>query len=180
MGESSESLRWTFAARVIPNIDAERARLRTTLAYRVANDLQVGIEFNPAQPDIGPIANWRAIDETKERPALIFGTSSDRIGTPHGRAFYGTFSKDLEAWTDLPIAPYAGVSFGTFDDELVGIAGLVVRWADRVSTTHLYDGHNIHQLANYTLDGGRSLGLVVAEQDNDYFLGFTFSTSFGK
>lgn len=146
----------------------------------MTDDLQVGIELNPLAPDIGPIANWRALAETKDRPALIFGTSSDRIGTSHGRAFYGTFSKDLEAWTGLPIAPYAGASYGTFDDELDPIGGVVVRWADRFSTTHLYDGHNIHHLANYALKDRSSIGIVVAEQDGEHFLGLTFSTSFGK
>lgn len=118
--------------------------------------------------------------ETSERPALIFGTSSDRIGTTHGRAFYGTLSKDIEAWTKLPIAPYAGVSYGTYADELVPIGGLVVRWSERVSTTHSYDGHNLHHIASYARDDGTAFGVVVAEQDEHYFLGVTLSVSFGK
>jgi hypothetical protein len=46
-----------------------------------------------------------AIPETDRRPALILGTSSDRIGTPDGQSFYATFSKNLKRETELPIAP---------------------------------------------------------------------------
>ena len=140
----------------------------------------MGLELNPLAPDVGPIANWRAVRETSSRPALVLGTSSDRIGTPHGRAFYATLSKDLSQAVGLPIAPYAGLSYGTFDDELVPIGGLVVRWSERISTTHLYDGENVHHLATYALDPRRSVGLVAAEQDGEYFLGVTFSNSFGR
>lgn len=178
-GDGGEAARWTGAIRVIPNIEADRAKLRLTAMYRATDDFQVGIELNPLAPDIGPIANWRALSETKDRPALIFGTSSDRIGTPHGRAIYGTFSKDLEGWTGIPIAPYAGISYGTYDDEFAGIGGLVIRWADRFTTTSMYDGYNLHHLANYNFDTA-SFGIVVAQQDDDYYAGVTFATSFGK
>src|SRR5512134_2438884 len=110
--EGEAQRRWTFSARWIPGVDVDRAELRTTLSYRFLPTLTAGLEYNPLANDLGPIANWLAIEETGSRPALIFGTSSDRIGTPHGRAIYGTFSKDLTAWTGLPIAPYAGASFG--------------------------------------------------------------------
>lgn len=120
------------------------------------------------------------LDETEHRPALILGTSSDRIGTPHGRAIYATLSKDLEDWSGLPVAPYVGASFGTFEDELDPIGGLVVRWADRFSTTHLYDGENIHHLATWSLEHGRSFGVVAVEQDGEHFFGLTFSAGFGR
>jgi len=90
--------------------------------YQFAPTLSAGVEVNPLAEDVRPIANWLAVQETENTPGLIFGTSSDRIGTPSGQAFYGTLSKDLETWTGLPIAPYFGASFGTFDDELVAIA----------------------------------------------------------
>jgi hypothetical protein len=37
--------------------------------------------------------NWLAVPETTKTPALIVGTSSDRIGTPGGQSFYATASK---------------------------------------------------------------------------------------
>lgn len=116
--------------------------------------------------------------ETAQRPALILGTSSDRIGTPHGRAFYATLSKDLERSTGLPIAPYAGVAWGTFDDELVGIGGVRVRWHERFSTTSLWDGHNLHHIAETPLGDRATLGLVVADLDGEVDVGLSISVSF--
>jgi len=170
--------RWTVSLRAIPGIPVDRAKLRTTAAYAFDEDLQVGVEWNPLGEDIGPIANWRALDETENRPALIFGTSSDRIGTPHGRAVYATLSKDLEAWTHLPIAPYAGVSYGTFDEELVPIGGLLVRWAEHFSTTHLYDGDNLHHIATWTFDSGVSIGAIAVDQDGKYYFGASVAAGF--
>jgi len=170
--------RWVLGARWIPEIEADRAKLRTTLAYRFSGTFMAGLEYNPKANDLGPIANWLALPETDQRPALIFGTSSDRIGTPHGRAIYGTLSKDLEGWTGLPIAPYAGASFGTFDDELVGIGGLMIRWSERVNTTSMWDGHNLHHVADYAIDEQNLIGIVLAEQDGAYSLGLSYSISF--
>ena len=150
-----------------------------TLTYQVLPELSIGAEYNPAANDFGPLANWRVLRETERRPALILGTSSDRIGTPDGRAYYATLSKDLEAATSLPVAPYIGASYGEFDHETVGIAGLFIRWDERLSSTHLWDGHNLHHVLSHALEEGPSVGLVIADQDGDYSLGVTVSTSFG-
>lgn len=172
--------RVTVAARVIEGIPVDRARLRLTMTYQVNDDLRVGVEVNPkGDVDIGPLVNWRLVEESARRPALIVGTSSDRIGTTHGRAYYATLSKSLENETGLPIAPYAGVSYGSFDDELDPIGGLSVRYSSRVSSSHLYDGENLHHLLGYDLDGGQRVGLIVAEQDEEYYVGLTFAFGFG-
>jgi hypothetical protein len=124
------------------------------------------------------IANWLAMPEQGAWPALIVGTSSDRIGTPSGRTVYATFSKDLETWTGLPIAPYAGASFGTFDDELVAIGGLMVRWSERVSSTSLWDGHNLHHIVETGIGDRHALGLVIANLDGDNDIGLSYSVGF--
>jgi len=152
--------------------------LRTTLTYRFLPRFTAGIEYNPLADDVGPIANWLAVTETENRPAVMLGTSSDRIGTPHGRAFYATASKDLEDSTGLPIAPYAGVSYGTFDDEAVGIGGLVIRWQERWFSTHMWDGHNLHHLLETTLDHGQTVGLIVVHLDGEYDVGVSYTLGF--
>jgi hypothetical protein len=164
--------------RWIPDIDVDRARLRTTLVYRFAPTFTAGIEYNPLDDDVGPLANWLVLPEEGSWPALIVGTSSDRIGTPSGRSIYATFAKDLEDWTGLPIAPYAGASFGTFDDELVAIGGLVVNWSDRVSSTSLWDGHNLHHILETTIGDRHAVGLVLADLDGDYSLGVSYTVGF--
>lgn len=109
---------------------------------------------------------------------MIFGTSSDRIGTTHGRSFYATASKDLEALLGLPLAPYAGLAFGTFDDEFVAIGGLVVRWAADWRSTSLWDGHNLHHVIETQLGARHTLGLVIAELDGAYDFGIAYSLAF--
>ena len=166
-----------FGVRVIPGIDVDRARWRNTLAWRALDELTVGVEYDPLADDVGPIANWRAVDETADWPALILGTSSDRIGTPEGRSYYATLSKDLEHRTGLPVAPYAGVSYGEFDDELVGIGGLSIRWTDEISSMHLWDGHNLHHVIERAYGRG-SFGLVLVDLDGRWSVGMSYSVGF--
>jgi len=157
----------------------DRARLRLTATYAVASNLYVGVEYNPLDDDVGPLATWRAIEETARRPALIVGTSSDRIGTPSGRAYFATLSKDLERATGLPVAPYLGAAYGEFEDETKAIGGLHVRWSDRWTSTHLWDGYNLHHLLDRQMDGGLRLGLVLVEQDGKYYGGFSLGLALG-
>jgi hypothetical protein len=170
--------RWSLALRVIEGIPVDRARVRFTAVYALRNDLTVGVEVNPKDDDVGLLVNWRALDETARRPALILGTSSDRIGTTSGRAYYATLSKDVESWTGLPIAPYVGTAFGEFEDEWELIGGVRVRWAKDWSSTHLWDGDNLHHLLDRRLSGGRRVGLVVAEQDGEHYAGVSLGLSF--
>lgn len=163
--------------RVVPGIDVDRAQWRTTLSYRFTPTFSAGLEYNPLADDVGPIANWLAIPETEDAPALILGTSSDRIGTPSKRAVYATLSKDLEAWTDLPIAPYVGLSYGGYEEEVDVIGGVVVRWSEDWSSTHIWDGRNLHHLIETSL-GEHSLGLLVVEQDGAFDVGLTWSLGF--
>ena len=164
--------------RAIEGIPVDRAKLRLTGTYALTPRLAVGVEWNPLDDDVGPLANWRLIDETRWRPAFIIGTSSDRIGTPSGRAYYGTFSKDLEAWTRLPIAPYVGAAYGEFEDEWVAIGGLRIRWAERWSTTSLWDGENLHHTLDVTTSDHLTLGAVLVQQDDDYYGGLRVGASF--
>jgi hypothetical protein len=62
--------------------------LRTTLTYSLQRRLSVGIEYNPKADSVSPLANLIAVPESRYRPAVILGTSSDRIGTPSGQSFY--------------------------------------------------------------------------------------------
>jgi hypothetical protein len=104
----------------------------------------VGIEWNPLAEKVSPLANWRAISETDSRPAIILGTSSDRIGTPSGQSFYVTASKDLSPWLRVPLAPYVGVAYGTYEDKARAIAGLNIYFPASVSSLVIYDGVKVH------------------------------------
>lgn len=163
---------------MIGGIPEERARIRTTLTRQVRDWLVLGVEINPMADDVGILVNARVFEETERRPALIVGTSSDRIGTSSGRAVYGTLSKDLEPWIHVPVAPYAGLAWGDHDDEFNFIAGGTIRWHDQWTSTHVWDGHNLHHIIDYIPRPDRRVGLVVVEQDSDYYVGVRMGWGF--
>jgi hypothetical protein len=137
--------KWTLGVRLLTN-QIPRAAVRTTLTYRFHPRLQLGIEYNPRAGEFAPLANLLVLTETKRRPAWMLGTSTDRIGTPSGQAFFTTFSKNLQHETGLPIAPYAGVSFGTFDHRIRPIGGLSVALNKNFSILATYNGVSVHPL----------------------------------
>ena len=159
--------------RVISNV-IDRAKWRNTLTYRFHPRFTAGVEYNPLAGKVSPLANIVALTETHRRPALILGTSSDRIGTPFGQSFYATFSKSLKHRTGLPIAPYVGVAYGTFEDRFRIIGGLNISIRERWSSTILFDGVRVHPTANYTR-GRHQFGVIFERGRNP---GASYSISF--
>jgi hypothetical protein len=129
--------------------------------YRLTQDLQLGVEWNPLAHEVGPLVNYRALREKGLRPALSFGTSSDRIGTPRGRAYYATLSKDLEPYTKLPVSVYFSALYGTWDDEFVFPFGANFRLARGWTFTPQFDGHAAHGLLTYSWDRYSVTGMLV-------------------
>ena len=172
-GAGANDFKWTYGVRVIAN-QIDRATWRNTLTYRFHPRLTAGIEYNPLAAKVSPIANLVAITETHARPALILGTSSDRIGTPSGQSFYATLSKNLKHQTGLPLAPYAGIAYGTFDDRARAIGGLNINFSERWSSTILFDGVRVHPLLNYTY-GRHQFGFILERGRNP---GGSYSISF--
>ena len=175
--ENASKEKWTFGMRVIPGA-VPRASMRNTLTYRLHPRLTAGIEVNPRADDAGgrvsPLLNWLALPETERRPALILGTSSDRIGTPVGQSFYATFSKNLKPKTGLPIAPYAGVSYGTYEHRWLPLAGLIVYFTKKLSSLVIYDGVRVHPMLSYT-HGRHNFSFLLAFANKP---GFSYSISF--
>ena len=172
-GAGENDYKWTYGVRVISN-QIDRAKWRNTLTYRFHPRLTAGVEYNPLAQKVSPIANLVAMTETHQRPALILGTSSDRIGTPSGQSFYATFSKSLKHWTSLPIAPYVGVAYGTHEDRARIIGGLNIVAGEHWSSTILFDGVRVHPLLNYTR-GRHQLGVIFERGRNP---GLSYSISF--
>ncbi|MEO8435955.1 MAG: hypothetical protein ABI596_13730 [Pyrinomonadaceae bacterium] len=172
-GAGEDGYKWTYGVRVIAN-QIDRAKWRNTLTYRFHPRLTAGVEYNPLAGKASPIANVVALTETHKRPALIFGTSSDRIGTPSGQSFYATLSKSLKHQTGLPLAPYIGVAYGTYEDRFRVIGGLNIIADDRWSSTILFDGVRVHPLVNYTY-GRHQFGVMFERGRHP---GATYSISF--
>lgn len=175
--ENESADKWTFSTRVIPGV-VPRAQWRTTLTYRLHPRLNAGIEVNPradvAGGRVSPLANWVAVTEKENRPALILGTSSDRIGTPDGQSFYATFSKNLKRETGLPIAPYAGVAYSTYEHRWLPLGGLNVQFTPSFSSTVIFDGVRVHPLLNYTR-GRHAFSFLLAFSNKP---GISYSVTF--
>jgi hypothetical protein len=166
--------RWTWSARAIDD-QIPRAGFRTTLTYRLLPTLTAGVEYNPRADKTSPLMNWLAVGETARRPAVIAGTSSDRIGTPSGQSFYVTLSKNLKRETGLPIAPYAGAAYGTYEDRLRAIGGLSVGFREWCTLLLVHDGVNLHPMLTFTK--GRHAVSILYVDTRD--LGASWSVSFG-
>ncbi len=165
--------KWTYGVRVIAK-QIDRAKWRNTLTYRLHPRFTAGVEYNPLAGKVSPLANLVALTETDQRPALILGTSSDRIGTPSGQSFYATLSKNLRRETGLPLAPYIGVAYGTFEDRARIIGGLNLNFNERWSSTLLFDGVRVHPTVNYTR-GRHQFGVIFERGRNP---GASYSISF--
>ena len=148
--------------------------MRTTLTYRFHPRLTAGVEYNPRVGEVGVIANFLAVTETARRPALMFGTSTDRIGTPSGQSFYFTLSKSLRRETGLPIAPYVGAAFGTFDDRLRPVGGLNIYLPKGFSILTTFNGVNVHPMLNFTR-GRHALSLIMVKGRDP---GMSYSVTF--
>jgi hypothetical protein len=170
--ESSD--KWTLGIRALSN-QIPRASLRTTLTYRLHPRFSVGIEYNPRASDVGLLANIVAITETDRRPSLIFGTSSDRIGTPSGRSIYATFSKDLSSVAHLPVAAYVGVAYGSYEHRFLPLAGITINWSDNFSTPVIFDGVKVHPTFTYALGRHHVFTFLLAQGKNP---GGSYSISF--
>lgn len=125
------------------------------------------MEYNPLVGELGVVANFRALSETAKRPALIFGTSSDRIGTPHGQSYYATVSKSLRGGS-IPIAPYAGISYSTYEDRVIFPWGVNVALGRSFSTMLINDGVHSHLSATYSWRNF-SVTLLAVERKNPGF-----------
>ncbi len=172
--ENTNPEKWTFGIRALSN-QIPRASLRTTLTYRVHPRFSLGVEYNPRADDVGLLANFVALTETERRPALIFGTSSDRIGTPSGRSFYATVSKNLSGELKLPVAAYVGVAYGTYEDRFLPLAGLTVNWRENLSSLVIFDGVKVHPTLTYALGRRHVFTFLLAQGKNP---GVSYSISF--
>ena len=152
----------------------DRASVRTTLTYWLTSRFSAGVEYNPRAGKVSPLANLLAMRETRNRPALILGTSSDRIGTPSGQAFYATFSKNLKRETGLPIAPYGGVVYGTYQGKVRPIGGLNIGFSETVTSLVIFDGVHVHPTLNLSLKSHTISFLLIRGKDP----GLSYSVAF--
>lgn len=127
----------------------EGSSVSMTARFSLTDRISLGVFGDPRAGHIGPVVNVVALKESENLPALVFGTSADRIGLPHGQAYYFTLSKDLEPKTGLPIAPYFGMSYSTYNERMRPIGGLNLNLSHGFSSIVMYDGVNVHPVVNF-------------------------------
>jgi hypothetical protein len=109
--------------------------------------LQLGVEFNPAADEVGPLLTWFLLTETERRPALFLGTSSDRIGSPRGdQSYYLTVVRRHPRW---PVSAYLSLNYSEWDDGFNVPFGVEVELGQRFSVRPMYDGDRSHLMLNY-------------------------------
>ena len=153
----------------------DRATHRFILMRQWTRSLKAGVEVNPGADEIGVVANWRLLDETARRPALILGTSSDRIGTPAGQSYYATLSKSLHRETGIPIAPYVGISWSGAEDRFVVPFGASLAVGTHVSAMLQNDGVHTHGAVTFGIGDRWAITLLAIRLEEP---GITVGTRF--
>lgn len=128
--------------------DVDRARWRNVLTGRLNPRVQLGVEWNPGEQEFNPVGSWVVSPEGAKTPLVLFGLSSDRIGSPEGTmAYFATFAKTIPG-TDL--APYVGVSYSEWERGFLLPFGLNARLSPEWSAMFLHDGRRSHAMATWS------------------------------
>ena len=172
-GTAFDDAKWEVSHRYLNGV-IDRATHRSVVMHRLRPSLKLGVEVNLLVDEIGFVANWRALNETRSRPALIFGTSSDRIGTPSGQSYYATISKSLHHELGLPIAPYAGASYSGYERRVIYPFGLNVAPGPGWSAMIMNDGVHTHFSATWSRSRFSFTLLAVERKDLGVTIGATF------
>jgi len=172
-GTAADNAKWELSHRYLTG-QIDRATHRTIVMHQIHRSLKLGVEWNQAADEVGFVANWRAISEGKRRPAVIFGTSSDRIGTPAGQSYYATVSKSLHEETGWPVAPYVSASYSTFENRWRYPFGVNVAIGSHWSAMLINDGVHTHISATYAWNRYAVTVLAVERKD----IGFTIGARF--
>lgn len=152
--------------------ELDRPRWRSTLHYRLHERLQLGIEINPEADEVGPLLTWFLLTENERRPALFFGTSSDRIGSPAGEQSY--FLTAAKHHPYRPVSAYVSLNYSEWDEDFNLPFGVEVELGERFSVRPMYDGHRTHLMLNFH---GRRYGASLIWVWLERF-GIAFSTRF--
>ncbi len=102
------------------------------------------------------------------------GFSSDRIGTPHGMAYFITAQKQLGGENGR-IAPYLGLSYSEFGREVLMPFGASIALRDNLTLTPMCDGKYGHTTLSLSDTQGRTFSLVAAFNKR---LGVAFAQNF--
>lgn len=138
----------------------DRPQWRFTANYRLHHRLQLGVELNPKAEEVGPLATLFLLTETETRPALFFGTSSDRIGSPSGeQSYFMTASKYVP---QVRTSFYCSLNYSEWDEEINIPFGAGVELGRGVSVRPMFDGDRQHVMLSYYSSQSMGVSLMYA------------------
>lgn len=172
-GTAFDNAKWEVSHRYVTG-QIDRATHRTVVTHQLSRNLKIGVEWNQRANEVGFVANWRALSESERRPAIVFGTSSDRIGTPEGQSYFVTMSKSLHHETGLPIAPYVGASYSGYEDRILVPFGLNVALGNHWSALLINDGVHTHLSTTYAWNRFAVTLLAIERKDVGVTVGARF------
>jgi hypothetical protein len=142
------------------------------LFKRITPRFQVGVEWNPAANEVGPVANWLVTPETEKWPMVSIGTSSDRIfSPPHTQSYYVTVAK---GFADSRVAPYVGISYSEWERGLLFPFGVNYQLAPQWDFLGMNDGRNSHLLLTYRMSVTNLTAMLVKMRHPGISIGFAF------
>ena len=121
----------------------DRARVRSTLTYRITPRLQARVEVNPlsTRERVNPLV--REFKNARRDRRHEFWL--------HRNARRAKLLRNLE--TKRPIAPYFGLAYGTYQDSLRMIGGIYVGFTESLASMVIFDGFNVHPLSTLAAVG---------------------------
>lgn len=144
--------------------------------YRLHQRLNLGIEWNPGENEVGPLANLFLLTEQLLRPALSLGTSSDRIGTEAGTTSVFLTAAKSSPWSRLPVSGYVSLNWSESDDSFNVPFGGTLHLGERFSLRSMYDGERTHLLASANVGRVQVTALWIWLEQ----AGVALSTGFGE
>ncbi|WP_395139542.1 hypothetical protein [Armatimonas sp.] len=154
----------------------ERPRWRTTLTGRVSPRFQVGAEFNANAPKakLNPVGNYFIQPESENRPGIVAGFSSDRIGTPSGMSYFVSAQKQLGGESGK-LAPYVGLAYSEFGKQVLAPFGASFALRDDLVLLPMCDGKYGHTTLSWFSKRGESVSLIAAFNKR---IGIAFARNF--
>jgi hypothetical protein len=132
------------------DVEVERAQWRSTVMRRLLPRFAIGLEWNLAVSELGPLATVFLRRESARGPALSLSTSSDRIGSPEGKAsYYLTAHRNVPR---LPVSVYASLNWSEWDERFNLPFGADLALHRNLSLRPMYDGERTHFVTTWTQD----------------------------
>lgn len=152
-------MRFRFSFRWIPE-KAPAGQIYASLQYGLTDDLWVGIDYRPKVDEVELNGNWRALDETANRPALTFGTAVDDFDETTSRHWFAALSKNVGEYGGVHVSPFVGATYIVELEEVDAVAGLHLR-RDDFSALVQYTGVNTHLTVSYGFGGSHSISFIL-------------------